>query len=95
MSVSHSWQRRAIVTSAKLNATRRRCCSSAAARLTTRPGEGTTPPSMIQALKAEEPLQSDPFAAKGSPVGLACRVHTTPEDLVGSQTMDRLTEVPR
>lgn len=38
---------------------------------------------------------SDPFAAPGAPVGLACRIYTTPEGLAGSPTLDQLTEVLR
>ncbi len=38
---------------------------------------------------------SDPFAAPGSPVGLACRLYVTPEGLAGSPTVDQLAEVLR
>ena len=35
----------------------------------------------------------DPFAMPGAPVGLACRVYSTPDGLAGSPTVEQLTEV--
>jgi hypothetical protein len=37
----------------------------------------------------------DPFASPGAPVGLACRIYSTPEGLVGFPTVDQLKEALR